>query len=65
MKSKFDDTYYFSESKNVSIIMIHIFGSIVVVLELGEGSRSVSSIHSLTRVSNILIGTAPLIKRTE
>ena len=68
MKSKVDNTYYLCESKNVSeesIIMIHNSGSIVVVLDVGEGSRSVSSIHSLTRVSNILIGTAPLTKRTE
>ena len=70
MKSKFDYTctFYLSESKIVSeesIIMIHKSGSVVVVLEVGEGNRSVSSIHSLTRVSNILIGTAPLTKRTE
>lgn len=68
MKSKVDNTHYLCESKHISeesIIMMDKSGSIVVVVEVGEGSRSVVSIHSLTRVSNILIGTAPLTKRTE
>jgi hypothetical protein len=68
MKSRVDNTYYLCGSKHISeesIIMMDKSGSIVVVLEVGEGSRSVFSIHSLTRVSNILIGTAPLTKRTE